>query len=185
MTALIQRFTPYSHHAMKLDFDDLTNTQGTAPTELLSEERIGQLKIAFFGVVTLACFGAGLSQAFSPAARQIRSEIQQQEQQQTRDLTLQQQQQRHGQQARQIAEERYREGCLLVYTLDADGNVIALYEGMTVVDSTTNQPLPDGTTVCDPNGATAVLEDGGQVGGIAVTPDNTMVQQLVAEGKLR
>jgi len=170
---------------MRLDFDDLTNTQQTAPKELLSEKIMGQVKIAFFGVVTLTCFGLGLSQAFSPAARQIRSEIQQQEQQQTRELTLQQQQQRHGQQARQIAEERYREGCLLVYTLDADGNVISLYEGMAVVDSTTNQPLADGTTVCDPNGATAVLENGGKVGVIAVTPESAMVQQLIAEGKLR
>jgi len=170
---------------MKLDFDDLTSEQQTAPKELLSEEMMGQIKIGFFGLVTVACFGIGLSQAFSPQARQIRSDIQQQEQQQTRDLTLQQQQQRHGQQSRQLAEERYREGCLLVYTLDADGNVISLYEGMEVVDSTTNQPLADGTTVCDPNGATAVLEDGGKVGLIAVTPDTSLVRQLIAKGELR
>lgn len=185
MTALIHPYTPDLVNAMRLDFDDLNQTSQTAPKDLISEDRIGQLKVGFFGLVVVAIFGFGLSQAFSPQTRLMRSEIRDQDQQQTRELTLQQQQQRHGEQSRKIAEERYQDGCLLVYTLDANGNVVSLYEGMAVVDRTTNQPLPNGTTVCDPNGATSVLEDGGKVGVIAVTPDTQLVKQLIQEGKLQ
>lgn len=170
---------------MRLDFDDLDNSPQTAQKEFISEDTMGLLKIGFFGLVVAVTFGVGISQAFSPAARQIRSEIQQQDRQQTRDITLQQQQQRHSQQEREIAEQRYEDGCLLVYALDEQGNVISLFEGMRVVDSITNQPKPDGTPVCDPHGATSVLEDGGRVGVIAVTPNTALVNELIKEGKLR
>ncbi|MEM1308321.1 MAG: hypothetical protein AAF773_05395 [Cyanobacteria bacterium P01_D01_bin.115] len=162
---------------MKLDFDGLDTAPQTSSKELISEDVIDALKIGFFGLIAVSILGVGIFQAFSPQARQIRSEIRGQDQQQVRDLTLQQQQQRHSQQERQIAEERYQDGCHLVYAQDEEGNVVSLHEGMKVVDSTTNQPLAEGITVCDPNGATAVLEAGGIVGAIAVTPNSELVQQ--------
>ena len=162
---------------MKLDFDGFDTTPQSSSKELISEDMIGILKIGFFGLILISIFGIGIFQAFSPQARQIRAEIRSQDQQQVRDLTLQQQQQRHSQQERKIAEERYQDGCHLVYARDEQGNVVSLHEGMNVVDSSTNQPLAEGVTVCDPNGATAVLETGGIVGVIAVTPNRELVQE--------
>ncbi|NEQ48449.1 MAG: hypothetical protein F6K00_34930 [Leptolyngbya sp. SIOISBB] len=162
---------------MKLDFDGFDTTPQTSPKALISDDVIGAIKIGFFGIVIVGIFGVGIFQAFSPQARQIRSEIRRQDQQQVRDLTLQQQQQRHSQQERKIAEERYQDGCHLVYARDEEDNVVSLHEGMKVVDSSTNQPLAEGVTVCDPNGATAVLETGGIVGVIAVTPNSDLVRQ--------
>lgn len=162
---------------MKLDFNGFDIPPQTSSKSLISEDTIGILKIGFFGLITVGIFSVGIFQAFSPQARQIRSEIRRQDQQQVRDLTLQQQQQRHSQQEREIAEERYQDGCHWVYARDERGNVVSLHEGMKVVDSTTHQPLAEGVTVCDPNGATAVLETGGIVGGIAVTPDLELVKE--------
>jgi hypothetical protein len=79
--------------------------------------------------VIVGCFGFGMAQAFNPQARAIRSDIQQQDRAHSGELTLQQQQQRHGQQERQIAEQRYTEGCTLVYVLDGAGQVVSLFEG--------------------------------------------------------
>lgn len=170
---------------MKIDFDLPNIEPSTPPAMGLNENTVTQLKIGFFAVVILGCFGFGIAQAFSPQSRQIRQETQQQEKLHSRDLTLQQQQQRHGQQSREIAEQAYSEGCLLVQMQDGSGNIISLTEGMSVVDSQTNQPLAAGTTVCDPNGAVSTLGAGGVVQTIAITPDLELVNQAIQEGRAR
>lgn len=170
---------------MRIDFDGLEPDTVTTPLQGLNEDTINKIKIGLFGVVIVGCFGYGIAQAFSPQARQIRSEVQQQDKQFSRELTLQQQQQRHSQQSREIAEEAYTEGCILVQLTDGSGQVVSLFEGMTVVDSQTAQPLPPGTTVCDPNGAVSTLGAGGVVTTIAVTPDLELVNQAMQEGRAR
>jgi hypothetical protein len=171
---------------MKLNFDDL-NTDDRAPTPAwaMDEDLISRLKLGFFGLAIAATFGVGISQAFSPQARSIRSELRQQDSEQSRQLTIQQQQQRHGAQSRQIAEQNYQDGCLLVRLLDDMGQPISLYTGLVVVDSSTQQPLAQGTVVCDPNGATSVLDAGGVVGVVAITPDLELVNQAIQDGRVR
>lgn len=171
---------------MKINFDDLEDLPQSRPIPWAFDETfINRLKLGFFGLAIAATFGVGISQAFSPQAREIRAEIQGQESEQTRQLTLQQQQQRHGNQSRQIAEQHYLDGCLLVRLLDEGGQTISLFTGLVVVDSNTQQPLPQGTTVCDPNGATSVLDAGGVVGVVATTPDLQLVNQAISEGRVR
>lgn len=170
---------------MKLNFDDFDNAPPPAPGFGVSEDMISRLKFGALGVIIIGLFGFGITQAFSSQARATRSEIRAADSENAREFTLQQQQQRHADQSRAIAEERYADGCTLVYLLDGAGQVISLFEGMQVVDSLTRQPLPEGTTVCDPNGATSVLGAGGTVTGIAITPDVSMVQQLINEGAIR
>jgi hypothetical protein len=170
---------------MKLDLDFDDPPMATTPAMGLDENTINQIKLGCFGLVIVGCFGFGMAQAFNPQARAIRSDIQQQDRAHSGELTLQQQQQRHSQQERQIAEQRYTEGCTLVYVLDGAGQVVSLFEGMQVVDSVTNQPLAGGMPVCDPNGATSVLGAGGMVQEIAITPDLQFVQQAIQEGRVR
>lgn len=171
---------------MQINFDDLdTDDRPPAPAWALDEGLIYRLKLGFFALAIACTFGVGISQAFSPQARATRSEIQSQEREQSRQLTLQQQQQRHSQQSRLIAEAIYQEGCLLVRLVDEGGMPISLYEGLVVVDSNTAQPLAQGTVVCDPNGATSSLEAGGVVGLVATTPDLQLVNQAIQDGRAR
>ncbi|MBG1267755.1 hypothetical protein [Nostoc sp. WHI] len=54
-----------------------------------------------------------------------------------------------------IAEERYRNGCLvLLYK----GQLVAIAQGKPVYDPVTKQPLPKRTVVCDGYGTTGILE---------------------------
>ena len=171
---------------MKINFSDLdTDDRPQTPAWALDEGLIYRLKLGFFALAIAGTFGIGISQAFSPQARATRSEVQGQEREQTRQLTLQQQQQRHGQQSRQIAEQHYRDGCLLVRMVDQGGQPISLYEGLVVVDSTTLQPLAQGTVVCDGNGATSTLDAGGVVGVVATTPDLQLVNEAIQSGRVR
>jgi|GEM_PF-3202024 len=171
---------------MKIDFDDLdTSPRPQANAWAWDETFINRLKLGFFALAIAATFGVGISQAFSPQARATRNEIRAQDSEQARQLTLQQQQQRHGAQSRQIAEQHYNDGCLLVRLLDDNGQTISLFTGLVVVDSSTSQPLPQGTVVCDPNGATSVLEVGGIVGVVATTPDMQIVNAAIQEGRAR
>ncbi len=170
---------------MQIDFDGIENDTPTAPALGIDENTITRIKIGLFAVVILGCFGFGIANTFSPQSRQIRQETQQQEKQFSRELTLQQQQQRHSQQSRAIAEQVYQEGCILVAMSDGSDNIISLFEGMQVVDSETSQPLAPGTAVCDPNGAVSTLGAGGVVQTIAVTPDLQLVNQAIQEGRAR
>ncbi len=168
---------------MKLDFD-VDDTPSPARF-MPGEDMISRLKITALGIGVFGMFSLGMVQAFSPQARQIRHDLRTAEASQNRNYQLQQQQQRHVNQARQIAEQRYEDGCLLVYITGEDGQAISLWEGMAVVDAATSQPLAPGTIVCDANGATAVLESGGLVGAIAVTPDLALVENLIRDGRVR
>ena len=171
---------------MRIEFDDLdTDDRPQAPAWALDEVLFYRLKLGFFALAIVSTFGVGISQAFSPQARAIRSEVQTQEREQTRQLTLQEQQQRHSQTAAPIAEKRYQEGCLLVRMTDEGGLPISLYEGLVVVDSQTVQPLAQGTVVCDGNGATSALDAGGVVGTVATTQNLQIVQQAIEQGKVR
>lgn len=171
---------------MKLDFSDLDKEETLAPPAWgLDETLINQIKLGFFGLVVTACFGVGLTQTFSPQARQIRADIQHQDKEQSRQLSLFEQQARHGNQSREVAENIYKEGCLLVKLNDEQGQPVSLFEGLIVVDSLTQQPLAASTTVCDPNGAAAILESGGRVGAIATTPDLNLIQELIQKGVVR
>ena len=171
---------------MKINFSDLdTDDRPQTPAWALDEGLIYRLKLGFFALAIASTFGVGISQAFSPQARATRSEIRAQDSEQSRQLTLQQQQQRHGEQSRQIAERHYQEGCLLVRILDEGGYPISLYEGLVVVDRITTQPLAQGTVVCDGNGATSTLDAGGVVGVVATTPDLQLVNEAIQSGRAR
>jgi hypothetical protein len=171
---------------MKINFDDL-DTQPTSPPTpwAFDEVLINRLKLGFFGLAIAATFGVGLSQAFSPQARAIRSEVREQDREQNRQITLQQQQQRHSRTAGQIAEERYQSGCILVRILADDGQPISLFQGLVVVDSRTYKPLPQGTVVCDGNGSTSALESGGRVNTIATTQNLQIINDAIQQGKVR
>ncbi|MEH2384165.1 MAG: hypothetical protein V7K27_35650 [Nostoc sp.] len=54
-----------------------------------------------------------------------------------------------------IAEERYRNGCLILLY---KGRLVAIAQGKPVYDPITKQPLPKGTVVCDGYGTSAILE---------------------------
>lgn len=171
---------------MKINFDDIDQDEALAPPAWgLDETLINRIKLGFFGVIITGCFGIGLAQTFSPQARAIRSEIQTQDKEQSRQLSIAEQQARHGEQSRRIAEQRYQDGCLLVRLNDERGNAISLFEGLIVVDKITQQPLASGTAVCDPNGATSILESGGKVGSVASTPDLKMISELIQQGVIR
>jgi hypothetical protein len=171
---------------MRINFDDLDADPKNKPVPwAFNEVFIYRLKLGFFGLAIAATFGVGISQTFSPQARAIRTEVQAQEREQNRQLTLQQQQQRHSTTAGKIAEQRYQDGCLLVRLLDEMGQPISLFEGLVVVDSQTQQPLAQGTVVCDGNGATSSLEAGGRVGTVATTQNLQVVKHAIEQGKVR
>ena len=68
---------------MRIDFDDLdTDDRPQAPAWAFDEVLFYSLKLGFFGLVIASTFGVGISQAFSPQARAIRSEVQAQEREQ-------------------------------------------------------------------------------------------------------
>ena len=68
---------------MRIDFDDLdTDDRPQAPAWALDEVLFYRLKLGFFALAIVSTFGVGISQAFSPQARAIRSEVQAQEREQ-------------------------------------------------------------------------------------------------------
>ncbi|NJL63541.1 MAG: hypothetical protein HC903_19040 [Methylacidiphilales bacterium] len=68
-----------------------------------------------------------------------------------------------------IAENRYKTGCTIVVAVNSPKNLATLVENEPILDRTTKKYLPNGTTVCDGNGNTAILAPNSQ--GIPVATD--------------
>jgi hypothetical protein len=66
----------------------------------------------------------------------------------------------HEQAQARIAEARYKAGCAIVVAASENRSLATLVEGETVLDRTTQKPLPVGTVVCDGSGNTGVLAAG-------------------------
>ena len=80
----------------------------------------------------------------------------------------------------EVAQERYQKGCLLL-SGGAYPNLVfpSVVEGAIVRNRETGQPLPRGTVVCDSQGATGVLIEGGVVSSVAVTPNREVVAKVM------
>lgn len=78
-----------------------------------------------------------------------------------------------------IAEQRYKTGCLMVFTGQVANTFSSLSEGFPVVDRNRRKPLPSGTVVCDANGNTGqmITRPDGKivVGAVAYTGNKAVV----------
>ncbi|MBD2457730.1 hypothetical protein H6G80_27120 [Nostoc sp. FACHB-87] len=75
-----------------------------------------------------------------------------------------------------IADARYQNGCLpIVVGSYPRIRYVSIFEGQTLTDRHTKQPLPSGTVVCDGQGNTGVIEENGTVGAIAFTGNRDLV----------
>lgn len=72
------------------------------------------------------------------------------------------------------AEQRYANGCIPIYA--DNGSLTVITEGDPVIDKSRNVALPDGSTVCDPLGNTAVI-DNGVMGNIASTGNKEAIRK--------
>ena len=104
-------------------------------------------------------------------------------QESVRENSKQEWQLRASQQAAQaqaeIAEERYRNGCVMVVAMSDPKSFTTLSEGQPVIDRVRRKPLPSGTIVCDANGNTAKIVLGVDrlvVGEIAFTGNQEVIQ---------
>lgn len=60
----------------------------------------------------------------------------------------------------QLAVDRFKAGCQMVFAGADPSKFTAIGEGKPVFDPTTNQPVSDGVVLCDQTGQTAVIRDG-------------------------
>ena len=80
----------------------------------------------------------------------------------------------------EIANDRYKNGCVMVVAMKSPKNYTSLSEGQPVLDRVRKTPLPAGTIVCDANGNTGrIVTVKGQpvVGEMAFTGNKTLVAQ--------
>ncbi|MDB9369167.1 hypothetical protein PN456_09375 [Nodularia spumigena CS-586/05] len=81
----------------------------------------------------------------------------------------------------EIAEQRYRDGCVMVVAMNNPDSFTSLSEGEPVIDHVRNVPLPIGTVVCDANGNTAVIIKGENqpvTGEIAFTGNQELIANV-------
>lgn len=64
--------------------------------------------------------------------------------------------QQEAEQKSEVAEQRYKDGCLPVVS-PSQTDYVTLIKNQPVIDSGSGAPLPDGTVVCDAHGNTATL----------------------------
>lgn len=77
-----------------------------------------------------------------------------------------------------IADARYEKGCLpSVVGHYPDVYYVSVYEGQVLSDRHTKQPMPPGTVVCDGQGNTGVIGEGGAVGKIAFTGNRDLISK--------
>ncbi|AUB42070.1 hypothetical protein COO91_08169 [Nostoc flagelliforme CCNUN1] len=74
-----------------------------------------------------------------------------------------------------IADARYRTGCLPIVATVYPHKYVTIVQGKVIQDRITLNPLPKGTVVCDANGNTGVIGDGGEVEAIAFTGNRDLV----------
>ncbi len=135
-----------------------------------------------FTLVCLACSIPGMVQQFQEmgtVSRTIqRSAIDQQR--------LEAQQAALAERAK-IADDRYRDGCLLIQK-QGQNTLIAISQGMPVVDSQTGQPLPPNTVICDFTGNTAVMAWNGTAvvtTDVAFTGNRELINQAIARSGIQ
>lgn len=92
------------------------------------------------------------------------------------DLARVQHEESLSQSRRELAEQRYKNGCTLLLK---DGAFVTLFEGATVVDRLTGQPVVDGMTICDDQGNSGTTE-GGKIVNIASTSNHELIQANTA-----
>jgi hypothetical protein len=74
-----------------------------------------------------------------------------------------------------IADARYKTGCLPIVATVYPHKYVTIVKGKVIIDRITLNPLPKGTVVCDANGNTGVIADGGKVAAIAFTGNRDLV----------
>ncbi|MCC5632556.1 hypothetical protein LC613_33640 [Nostoc sphaeroides CHAB 2801] len=67
-----------------------------------------------------------------------------------------------------IANSRYKSGCLPIVATVYPHKYVTIVQGKVIFDRITLNPLPKGTVVCDANGNTGVIADGGKVEAISL-----------------
>lgn len=128
--------------------------------------------IIFGGLTLLSLiYSSGDINRSMSAIASLKQEIATQSEQQTK---LEQQLAFEEEQAK-IAEARYQKGCLPVVATVYPHKYVSITLGKIIKDRITREPLPAGTVVCDANGATGVIDEGGAVGAIAFTGNRDMV----------
>jgi hypothetical protein len=75
----------------------------------------------------------------------------------------------------QIAEGRYKVGCLPVVATVYPHKYVSITKGQIIKDRITKQPLSAGSVVCDANGTTGVIDQEGNVGTLAFTGNRDLV----------
>lgn len=111
-------------------------------------------------------FVLGLGVCFALSAGNIKANMEtlSQTQARVRENTAYEMKLRASEQAAQaqaeIAEERYKSGCVFVVASNDPNSYTSLTEGQAVLDKVRGKPLPIGTVVCDANGNTARIING-------------------------
>lgn len=113
-----------------------------------------EIALFFTGLCVCLAFSANNLKANWNAIASVQSSVRESSAAQMR---LQASQQAAQAQA-EIAEERYKKGCLFVVAMNSPGDYTSLSESEPVIDRIRKKPLPKGTLVCDANGNTAILE---------------------------
>jgi hypothetical protein len=88
-----------------------------------------------------------------------------------------------------IAEQRYKDGCLVIVSTKNPNNYTTLTEGEPVYDRTRNVPLPVGTKVCDRYGNTGKIVEGQDgtpvVGELAFTGNSEVIALVGRKSRAR
>ena len=78
----------------------------------------------------------------------------------------------------EIADSRYKTGCIMVVAFNSPDSLTALEEGKPVLDAARKRPLPSGAVVCDGFGNTGVIvkmDKTPVVGEMAFTGNETLI----------
>lgn len=82
-----------------------------------------------------------------------------------------------------IAQQRYANGCVFLISPLDQNSFVSINQGGAVVDGITGQPIAPSTTICDPNGGTAIVSDEGTATSYAFTGNAASVDEAaIASG---
>jgi hypothetical protein len=128
-------------------------------------------------IVFGALIGASLLYSSSDIQRNMGaiSDIKQSIAENSKQQTILEQQLEFEKEQAKIADSRYESGCLPIVATVYPHKYVTIVQGKVIQDRITRNPLPKGTVVCDANGNTGVIGDGGKVEVIAFTGNRDLV----------
>lgn len=136
-------------------------------------------------------FGAGILGIALFSKESIQANLKYQNQQsiafqsQQNELALIQSSTKIQEQRKVIAEQRFKQGCVIVVAENNPEYFTGLSLGKPVIDAIRKVPVAPGTVVCDANGNTGVVDNKNNVGDMAFTGNQQLIESAKKKANAR